>query len=238
MKPFPRRFFQVLVLIVSFGVFASVGLANKQSNEITWEALVPPQSESLTKDIETLQAALDDLDETKRSLFYEIDDQVWLKRRIELKFIDAESLTAAEKTRLETDYEKERPELFALWERVQEVRAEAEAAADKINGSLDGQTVRMPGYLLPLETEGVAVREFLLVPYVGACIHVPPPPANQMVYVKLDQPYQTGALFEPVWVEGVLSTEKGTHELSLVDGSSDVNTGYSMRADSVTKHTK
>ena len=50
---------------------------------------------------------------------------------------------------------------------------------------LDGQTVRIPGYLLPLELIGDRVNEFLLVPYVGACIHVPPPPLNQIVSVKI-----------------------------------------------------
>jgi len=235
MRSASLRFLQALALVAFSSAVASIGLAN-QTYEIGWEELVPPQSESLAKELETLQAALDGLGEKKRSMFYEIDDQIWLRRSIERKYIDADSLTSSEKSQLTTDYALEQPELFALWKRVKQARAEAELAADKVNGSLDGQTVRMPGYLLPLEIEGLAVREFLLVPYVGACIHVPPPPANQMVYVKLDQPYESEALFEPVWVEGVLTADKGTHELSYVDGQSDVSTGYTMRGVSVTKH--
>jgi hypothetical protein len=50
---------------------------------------------------------------------------------------------------------------------------------------LNGRIVRMPGYLLPLDVIGAKVTEFLLVPYIGACIHVPPPPPNQIVYVKV-----------------------------------------------------
>jgi len=208
----------------------------KQTKDIDWEALIPSPSESLVKELDDLRAAIAGLDETQRLVFYEIDDQIWLQRRIELGFIDPENLSAAEQSRLALDYETERPEVFALWKRVEKARSDEEAASERINDALNGQTVRMPGYLLPLETEGLAIREFLLVPFVGACIHVPPPPANQMVYVQLDQAYENGSLFEAVWVEGVLSTKGGTHELSHVDGESDVNAGYSMRAFKVSKH--
>ncbi|MBK8162824.1 MAG: DUF3299 domain-containing protein [Gammaproteobacteria bacterium] len=50
--------------------------------------------------------------------------------------------------------------------------------------ALHNQTVKLPGFVVPLEGDGQVVNEFLLVPYYGACIHVPPPPANQIVNVK------------------------------------------------------
>ena len=53
--------------------------------------------------------------------------------------------------------------------------------------SLDGKRVHIGGYVVPLDFEATTVKEFLLVPFVGACIHVPPPPANQIVYVKVEQ---------------------------------------------------
>jgi hypothetical protein len=100
---------------------------------------------------------------------------------------------------------------------------------------LNGKQIRMPGYLLPLELDGTRVTEFFLVPYVGACIHVPPPPPNQIVHVKLigNESYQSKELFEPVWVTGVMSTTSTVQELYLVDGSADINTGYSMTANRV-----
>ncbi len=50
--------------------------------------------------------------------------------------------------------------------------------------SLDGQQVKLPGYIVPLEVnEEGRTTEFLLVPYYGACIHVPPPPPNQIVHI-------------------------------------------------------
>ena len=98
--------------------------------------------------------------------------------------------------------------------------------------NLNGQDVRIPGYLLPLEASGGRVTEFLLVPYVGACIHVPPPPPNQIVHVKVIKKggYKNKGLFEPVWITGELSVQSMSKELYLVDGSADVNIGYSMQA--------
>lgn len=56
-------------------------------------------------------------------------------------------------------------------------------SAFKVTEKYNGETVRIPGYIVPLEYDGSKIKQFLLVPYVGACIHVPPPPANQLIYV-------------------------------------------------------
>lgn len=70
---------------------------------------------------------------------------------------------------------------------------------------LEGQDSRLPGFLVPLENTGETVREFFLVPYYGACIHTPPPPANQIVHVVLDEGVPFDNLFEPYWAEGTLT---------------------------------
>jgi hypothetical protein len=100
---------------------------------------------------------------------------------------------------------------------------------------LNGKRVRIPGYLLPLEVSGTKVTEFLLVPYVGACIHVPPPPPNQIIYVKVEKNggYTSEKLFEAVWVTGVISAKSMVKDLFLVDGSAGIDIGYSMQADRV-----
>ena len=72
--------------------------------------------------------------------------------------------------------------------------------------ALAGQAVRIPGYVVPLDATRDEVREFLLVPYFGACIHVPPPPPNQVIHVVMAEPAQAG-LMAPVWVSGVLRVE-------------------------------
>ncbi|MGB5832239.1 MAG: DUF3299 domain-containing protein [Thiohalocapsa sp.] len=71
--------------------------------------------------------------------------------------------------------------------------------------ALNGQRVRLLGLVLPLQTDAAGITEFLLVPYFGACIHLPPQPANQTVHVLTgDSRAYRGELFETVWVEGRL----------------------------------
>ena len=114
-------------------------------------------------------------------------------------------------------------------------RRDAEIARRRaaLNGDLEGQVVRIPGYALPLEQSPDGVTEFLLVPYVGACIHVPPPPANQIVHAALDAAYRLEGLFQPVWITGTITTGKVSRSLSFVDGRADVPTGYSMRVTAI-----
>lgn len=102
-----------------------------------------------------------------------------------------------------------------------------------VNPLLNGQIVRLPGYLLPLEFSGKQVSEFLLVPWVGACIHTPPPPPNQIVHVKPEKPVEMSGMFAPVWVTGKMTTGAIKKSLSLVDGSADIDVGYSLRASRV-----
>ncbi|MFM7065771.1 MAG: DUF3299 domain-containing protein [Gammaproteobacteria bacterium] len=78
-----------------------------------------------------------------------------------------------------------------------------------VNPKLDGQMVKLPGFIVPLELDDAGkVTEFFLVPYFGACIHVPPPPANQMVYVTLKQGIQLDSMYAAFWVTGRM-TAKG-----------------------------
>ena len=67
---------------------------------------------------------------------------------------------------------------------------------------LNGKSVKIPGFMVPLEDNQRKVTEFLLVPSPQACIHVPPPPPNQMVYVKM--PAGTEAALGPIWLYGTL----------------------------------
>ncbi len=73
--------------------------------------------------------------------------------------------------------------------------------------ALDEQRVRLPGYLVPLDVEDEKLRTFLMVPYFGACIHVPPPPPNQVVYVEMAEPVAVEDPYGAHWVTGVISTQ-------------------------------
>ena len=68
---------------------------------------------------------------------------------------------------------------------------------------LDGKQVKIPGFMVPLEDNERKVTEFLLVPSPQACIHVPPPPPNQMVYVVMKKGVEA-AIGAPIWVYGEL----------------------------------
>lgn len=73
---------------------------------------------------------------------------------------------------------------------------------------LDGQFIRLPGFIVPLEFDGKeTVTSFLLVPYYGACIHTPPPPPNQIVFVTGEVPIDIDDLWQAFWIEGELSTK-------------------------------
>lgn len=110
--------------------------------------------------------------------------------------VDLESLTDAD------------PRALELMKQVQEVWDSAPVVAE-----LDGQRVRIPGFVVPLEGDAKNIREFLLVPYFGACVHVPPPPANQLILVQPEKPIPAEWNMWPVWVSGVMGVEREESEL-------------------------
>lgn len=81
--------------------------------------------------------------------------------------------------------------------------------------SLNNKTVRLSGFLVALEGDGKAVSEFLLVPFFGACIHVPPPPSNQIVLVRTGaKPFKAKEMFQTVMVTGRLRTEATRNDMA------------------------
>jgi uncharacterized protein len=76
------------------------------------------------------------------------------------------------------------------------------APASGLVSTFNGKTVRIGGFVVPLGFDQTEVNEFLLVPFVGACIHVPPPPPNQIILVRSHEPVEIGGLFDAVWVTG------------------------------------
>lgn len=78
----------------------------------------------------------------------------------------------------------------------------------EVNPVLNGRVVKVPGFIVPLvRISYEKVSEFLLVPYAGACVHVPPPPPNQVIYVKIPEGVKVPGINEPYWVTGVLTTQ-------------------------------
>lgn len=83
-----------------------------------------------------------------------------------------------------------------------------------VRQELNGSEVKIPGFVVPLEGDEEKITEFLLVPYFGACIHVPPPPPNQIIYVKFPKGAPIQQLWDVIYVVGTLKTETLNHELA------------------------
>src|ERR1700716_3714627 len=97
--------------------------------------------------------------------------------------------------------------------------------------ALNNKLVSVPGFMVPLEDDVDQVTEFLLVPFAGACIHVPPPPPNQMIYVKLKRNQKAKMSFtEPIIVTGQL------HVATVDSPYGDVS--YNMDGDTVRPYTQ
>jgi len=91
-----------------------------------------------------------------------------------------------------------------------------EIAHDNLNSSgqfgskatvatMDGRKVRIPGYVVPLEFDDQQrMRSFFLVPYYGACLHVPPPPPNQLIYAQLAEPLEVPSMWDAYWLTGTV----------------------------------
>ncbi|MDO3377696.1 DUF3299 domain-containing protein [Geoalkalibacter halelectricus] len=87
---------------------------------------------------------------------------------------------------------------------------------------INGRKGRIAGFVVPLEGDDRHIYEFLLVPYFGACIHVPPPPANQIIHVLPDKPIPSQWLMTAVWVKGTFEVERLDSDLG--------SAGYRLQA--------
>ncbi|MGH1487312.1 MAG: DUF3299 domain-containing protein [Cellvibrionaceae bacterium] len=100
-----------------------------------------------------------------------------------------------------------------------------------IKTEFDKKTVRIAGFVVPIEyDEKQVITEFFLVPYFGACIHVPPPPPNQIIHVKYPDGLTLEALYDPFWIEGELKTEIVENDLAV--------SAYALAADAVKPYEK
>jgi hypothetical protein len=108
----------------------------------------------------------------------------------------------------------------------------AEWVKAPVNESMNGQRIRIPGFIAPLDWENDAeLKEFLLVPYFGACIHLPPPPANQIIYVKMGKSLKGIRSMDAIWAYGTVYIEKN-------DSGSMGASGSRMKMDKVEPYSR
>lgn len=101
----------------------------------------------------------------------------------------------------------------------------AQPASSGVRTDWNGKIVRLPGFIVPIDQRGTGVVAFILVPFVGACVHVPPPPANQLVFVTTQTPYESSGMFEPVNVTGMFGVSSMSTYLADI--------GYALSADKI-----
>lgn len=102
------------------------------------------------------------------------------------------------------------PRSQALLKQMREVWDQA-----PVNPAMNGVVGRIPGYVVPLEETRQGLKELLLVPYFGACIHTPPPPANQIVHVVLATPAKGYRSMDTVWVHGTLRVQRSDSAMGV-----------------------
>jgi hypothetical protein len=209
----------VLVATISICLITTISVAEEVA-DITWETLVPKMP--------------DQKDPFVGLSAEEVDQIEWI---IYLRMFLPDEITP-EFEEFYDEVNRALPKLAEAGIDIDEIIADRKYRSSALNGELNGKLVRLPGYLLPLDLSGNAVTDFLVVPYVGACIHVPPPPPNQIVYAVSEAPvpYEIEKLFTPVSVIGRIQTKALSKELFLIDGSSDIDIGYHMTVDKIEKY--
>jgi hypothetical protein len=130
---------------------------------------------------------------------------------------------------LQAELESAGLDVDGLLARRAEIMELRRAAVAGVNEDLIGETVRIPGFVVPLEFRDLKAVEFLLVPTAGACIHTPPPPANQIVHVRYPQGIEVRTLYDAVWVRGEIAAEHSRQAVHYVDGTAPVEASYVMQ---------
>jgi uncharacterized protein len=206
---------RVFAFVVVVSCFFQASAQAETARVLTWDNLIPAGApiDDPTKELTSDQGI-------------ELGLIASIRAKRKLKMISDVSNDAEWGIKLEHKLKKQGLDIEVLLQRYSRMKIEVKKRNKKVDQTLDGELVRMPGYVLPLEFEGESVEEFLLVPYVGACIHVPAPPVNQMVLVRLNQSYAIKDLYEPVWVTGRMKTRIVNKTLGVSDGKIDVSAGY------------
>ena len=211
MKKITTLLLGIIVLCLPLQAFSQSPLT------IKWEDLIPEEYRS-----DDLLANVSD-DER-----YHVEWIIYLRQTL------PEKITAKDEV-FYKEMKKEMPKLKKKGIDVDKIIAERKIRETSLNSKLDGKQIRLAGYLLPLDFSGKTIRDFLLVPTIGACIHVPPPPPNQMVYATTEQPikFDPNEMFKPIWATGRLTGKHLTKELFLGDGTGDVDIGYVLKVETI-----
>ncbi|WP_068546418.1 DUF3299 domain-containing protein [Thalassotalea crassostreae] len=201
-----------------FFIFITTNVVAVEPQKITWQDLNSHVDASPIKTVFT-SLTREQLSLLQRVQAVEYGQQKGYKLKPEHIKFGQDARKALIKQGLDVD--------FLLAERVRYMNAH-KLKFESINPLLDQKTVKIEGFMLPLEFEGKKIKEFLIVPYVGACIHEPTPAANQIIYAIANQAVDTPVmdLFSKISITGYMKAQNSAPTLSLVDGSKPIQSSY------------
>lgn len=103
-------------------------------------------------------------------------------------------------------------------------RYEQALVSTRVITTIDNVAIKIPAFIVPLEFDDEQnVTQFFMVPYFGACMHFPPPPPNQTIFVKYPQGFKLASLAEPYWISGILTTSTVKNELATAAYSMEMH---------------
>ena len=218
-----KNMIRILTLVLILPLMAM----GQSYTELTWEDLIPEGAEYEDPFADFTEIQKYDLSVLAR--FHTLKQQ-------QPGMLTEEILADLEE--IEKRLVEEGIDVNGILSRKDEIQEKKRQAFEAVNTSLDGLSTSMWGYILPLDYSGEKSTEMLLVPWVGACVHTPPPPKNQIVYIKMEEGYKVRSRFEAVVIEGTMLLEERTQSLYLGDGTRMIDTGYSMDASKIEPYKK
>jgi hypothetical protein len=147
-------------------------------------------------------------------------------------FVASESATQ-EIADIKASLAQEGVDVDYLFEMREQIKQQRQQLATQPNQEVLDAKRKIPGFITPIEMDSTKVTKFFLVPSAGACIHTPPPPANQLVLVDYPDGIELVSLSTPVWVEGDLLSETSVENVNYADGAANVESVYTMQADEI-----
>lgn len=230
---YPRGWLARVLVVLLLLPCALPAASAESPRDVDWTSLLSADEVALRAQIQRLQVQMRSLPAEQQKALPRLVKELQLQRMRDRGETSPDQLAQMEQQLGEPRPREQYPELARLWTRMEGLKQQLAQLNAKTNPELIGQRIRLSGYLLPLEMDGGDVSEFLLVPIVGACIHVPPPPPNQIVHVALSGRYAADQVYAPVTVTGTIKESQGQVNLFLTDGSAMVDHGYRLEADSV-----
>lgn len=220
----------VLVLSMSCLTVIPQSLAADTVQTLSWEALLAPERKQLMDSATALRKQFVQLPKSDQRYYLAVTQALEVRARVDAGSVTVNDLEDWEMELLESEIIDQHPEVEALWTAQTELEEKMQAAGGSVAQQLNGKSVKLPGYVLPIDPTANPIQKFLFVPDLSVFVHPPAPPANQVIHVTFEKGVTLDEIKKLVWVEGVITTTGGQHIVSYDDEDRPVDVAYSMTA--------